>query len=110
MAELAQCPNVMVKVGGLGMRLPGFGLEAGAIAPSSEALAQHWRPWMERCIELFGTHRCMFESNFPVDKGGYGYAVGWNAFKRIAAGASEEEKADLFWRSAARFYRLSQFL
>jgi L-fuconolactonase len=109
MAELAQCPNVMVKVGGLGMRLPGFGLEAGAIAPSSEELAEHWRPWMERCIELFGTQRCMFESNFPVDKGGYGYAVGWNAFKRIAAGASAEEKADLFWRSAARFYRLPQF-
>ncbi|MFM7611805.1 MAG: amidohydrolase family protein, partial [Alphaproteobacteria bacterium] len=69
-----------------------------------------WRPWMERCIELFGTQRCMFESNFPVDKGGYGYAAGWNAFKRIAAGASAEEKADLFWRSAARFYRLTQFL
>jgi len=52
----------------------------------------------------------MFESNFPVDKGGYGYAVGWNAFKRIAAGASVEEKVNLFWRSAARFYRLTQFL
>jgi L-fuconolactonase len=51
----------------------------------------------------------MFESNFPVDKGGYGYAVGWNAFKRLAAGASAEEKADLFWRSAARFYRLPGF-
>jgi len=110
MAELAQCPNVMVKLGGLGMRLPGFGLEAGAIAPSSDELAGHWRPWMERCIELFGTSRCMFESNFPVDKGGYGYAVGWNAFKRIAVGASAEEKADLFWRTAARFYRLPQFL
>lgn len=106
MAELASCPNVMVKVGGLGMRLPGFGLENGATAPSSTVLATHWRPWMERCIELFGTSRCMFESNFPVDKGGYSYAVGWNAFKRIAAGASAEEKADLFWRSAAQFYRL----
>jgi L-fuconolactonase len=51
----------------------------------------------------------MFESNFPVDKGGHGYAVGWNAMKRIAAGASETEKADLFWRSAARFYRLPGF-
>jgi predicted TIM-barrel fold metal-dependent hydrolase len=65
---------------------------------------------MEPCIELFGTRRSMFESNFPVDKGGYGYAVGWNAFKRIAAGASAAEKDDLFWRSAARFYRLTQFL
>ena len=61
---------------------------------------------MEYCIETFGTARCMFESNFPVDKGSYSYAVGWNAMKRIAADASTEEKADLFWRSAARFYRL----
>ncbi|WP_137125216.1 amidohydrolase [Roseomonas sp. HF4] len=106
MAELAACPNVMVKCGGLGMRLPGLGLDEAPVAPSSEMLAAAWRPWMERCIELFGTGRCMFESNFPVDKGGYGYAAGWNAFKRLAAGASAEEKADLFWRSATRFYRL----
>ncbi|HWT08956.1 MAG TPA: amidohydrolase family protein [Roseomonas sp.] len=106
MRDLATCPNVMVKVGGLGMRLPGLGLEQGAIAPSSAMLAEAWKPWMDTCIEAFGTSRCMFESNFPVDKGGYGYAAGWNAFKRIAAGASAEEKADLFWRSATRFYRL----
>ncbi|MBR0642855.1 amidohydrolase family protein [Plastoroseomonas hellenica] len=106
MRDLAACPNVMVKLGGLGMRLPGFGFEDGATAPSSAMLAEAWRPWMEGIIAIFGTARCMFESNFPVDKGGYGYAVGWNAFKRLAAGASAEEKADLFWRSAARFYRL----
>ncbi|MCO6417984.1 amidohydrolase family protein [Siccirubricoccus sp. KC 17139] len=106
MQELAGCPNVMVKLGGLGMRLPGFGFEARDRAPSSLELAEAWRPWMERCIETFGAARCMFESNFPVDKGGYAYAVGWNAMKRIAASASAEEKTDLFWRSAARFYRL----
>ncbi|MBP0465508.1 amidohydrolase family protein [Roseomonas sp. PWR1] len=110
MADLARCPNVMVKCGGLGMRLPGFGLEEAEVAPSSAMLAEAWRPWMERCIELFGSKRCMFESNFPVDKGGYGYAVGWNAFKRVAAGATAEEKADLFWRSAARFYRLDDVI
>jgi len=104
--ELATCPNVMVKLGGLGMRLPGFGFEARDRAPSSLELAEAWRPWMERCIEIFGTARCMFESNFPVDKGSYAYAIGWNAMKRIAASASAEEKTDLFWRSAARFYRL----
>jgi predicted TIM-barrel fold metal-dependent hydrolase len=108
-AELAACPNVMVKLGGLGMRLPGFGFEARERAPSSVELADAWRPWMERCIETFGTARCMFESNFPVDKGSYAYGIGWNAMKRIAAGASESEKADLFWRSAARFYRLPGF-
>lgn len=106
MRDLATCPNVMVKLGGLGMRLPGFGFESGATAPSSAMLAEAWQPWMESIIAMFGTTRCMFESNFPVDKGGYGYAVGWNAFKRLAAGASAEEKADLFWGSAARFYRL----
>ena len=106
MRDLATCANVMVKVGGLGMRLPGLGLEQGEIAPSSAMLAEAWKPWMDTCIQTFGASRCMFESNFPVDKGGYGYAAGWNAFKRIAAGASAEEKADLFWRSATRFYRL----
>lgn len=106
MRALAACPNVMVKCGGLGMRLPGFGLEQGAVAPSSQMLADAWRPWMEPIIEMFGTGRCMFESNFPVDKGGYGYAAGWNAFKRLAAGASAAEKDDLFRASAARFYRI----
>ncbi len=106
MAELAGCPNVMVKLGGLGMRLPGFGFETGATAPSSATLAEAWRPWIETIIELFGAARCMFESNFPVDKGGNSYAVCWNAFKRLAGGASEGEKADLFWRSASRFYQL----
>ncbi len=106
--ELATCPNVMVKLGGLGMRQPGFGFEARERAPNSMELAEAWRPWMETCIAAFGTARCMFESNFPVDKGGYAYGVGWNAMKRIAAGASAEEKADLFRRSAARFYRLPE--
>jgi L-fuconolactonase len=65
---------------------------------------------MERCIEAFGSARCMFESNFPVDKGSYSYGAGWNAMKRITPGARREEKADLFWRSAARFYRLPTML
>jgi predicted TIM-barrel fold metal-dependent hydrolase len=97
----------MVKLGGLGMRLSGFGFEARERAPSSAELAEAWRPWIGTCIEAFGPARCMFESNFPADKGSYGYGVGWNAMKRIAAAASADQKADLFWRSAARFYRLS---
>jgi L-fuconolactonase len=104
--ELATCPNIMVKLGGLGMRLSGFGFEKWARPPSSTELADAWRPWIEFCIEAFGPARCMFESNCPMDKGSYSYAVGWNAMKRIAAGASAEEKTELFWRSAARFYRL----
>lgn len=106
MRELATCPNVMVKLGGLGMRLPGFGFELQATAPASQTLADAWRPWMEAIIEDFGAARCMFESNFPVDRGGYSYAVGWNAFKRLAQGASADEHESLFWRSASRFYQL----
>lgn len=70
--------------------------------PSSAELADHWRP----CIERFGPARCMFESNFPVEKMGIGYAALWNAFKRIAAGASADEKLALFSAPARRVYRL----
>jgi L-fuconolactonase len=102
--ELATQQNVMVKLSGLGMRLSGFGFEALAQAPSSADLAAAWRPWMETCLESFGAARCMFGSNFPVDKGSYGYGVGLNAVQRILAGASAEEQADVLGRTAARFY------
>ncbi|MBT2336622.1 amidohydrolase family protein [Variovorax paradoxus] len=104
--ELAECANVMVKLSGLGMRLSGFGFEAGRQAPASSELAAAWRPWMETCIDAFGPARCMWGSNFPVDKGSYGYTVGLNAIKRVLAGASEGEKEDILWRSAQRFYRI----
>ena len=68
------------------MRLFGFDVHAGALPPSSEQLAQAWRPYIETCIAAFGPERAMFESNFPVDKGSGSYPVFWNAFKRIAAG------------------------
>jgi predicted TIM-barrel fold metal-dependent hydrolase len=104
--ELALCPNVHVKLGGLGMRVFGFGFHEEEIAPSSEQLATAWRPYIETCIAAFGAERAMFESNFPVDKGGCGYAALWNAFKRIAAGCSAAEKTALFSGTASRFYRL----
>jgi L-fuconolactonase len=103
---LAACPNVYVKLGGLGMRLGGFGFHELAEAPSSEMLAAAWRPYVETCIEAFRADRAMFESNFPVDKGSYSYPVFWNACKRLAQGASDTEKAALFSDTAARFYRL----
>lgn len=103
--ELATCPNVMVKLGGLGQPLSGFGFDAKR-KPSSLDLAAAWRPWFEHCIEAFGVARCMFGSNFPADKGSHDYGAGWNAMKRIASGASQAERDDLFWRSASRFYRL----
>jgi L-fuconolactonase len=106
-AELARCPNVHVKLGGLGMRLFGFGFHEAELPPTSEQLAQAWRPYIETCIEAFGARRAMFESNFPVDKGSGGYPVFWNAFKRLAAGASADDKAALFAGTARRFYRLA---
>ena len=103
---LAACSNVFVKVGGLGMRLGGFGFHEQAEPPASEMLAATWRPYVETCIEAFGPSRSMFESNFPVDKGSYSYPVFWNACKLLAKGATSAERADLFAGTAARFYRL----
>jgi L-fuconolactonase len=104
--ELARCPNVHIKLGGLGMRLFGFNVHEGALPPGSEQLAAAWRPYIETCIAAFGPDRAMFESNFPVDKGSGSYPVFWNAFKRIAADCSPAEKAALFCGAADRFYRL----
>jgi predicted TIM-barrel fold metal-dependent hydrolase len=104
--ELARCPNVHVKLGGLGMKIIGYEFHKRPRPPSSEELASLWRPYIETCIEAFTPRRCMFESNFPVDKVSGSYRVYWNAFKRLAAGASETEKAALFHDTAARFYRL----
>lgn len=103
---LASCPNVMVKLSGLGLPQTGLAEEAGPFPRSSTALAKVWRPWMETCVELFGPRRAMFASNAPADRTGHGFSIGWNAMKRIVSGASPDEKDDLFWRSAARFYRL----
>jgi predicted TIM-barrel fold metal-dependent hydrolase len=106
MTELAGCPNVVVKIGGMINRGAGYDFHAAAAPPSSETMAAVWRPYVETCIELFGARRCMFESNFPVDKMGVGYAALWNAFKRITAGASRDEKLALFAGTAAHTYRL----
>jgi L-fuconolactonase len=103
---LAGCANVQVKLGGLGMKICGFEFHERAEPPDSAELAALWRPYVETCIEAFGPARSMFESNFPVDKVSCSYAVLWNAFKRLAAGASAAEKALLFRDTAMRFYRL----
>ena len=105
--ELAQCPNVFMKLGGLGMRIIGYDFFKRERPPGSEELAEISRPYMETAIEAFGPERCMFESNFPVDKVSFSYNVCWNAFKRLASGASASEKAALFHDTAVRFYRLA---
>jgi predicted TIM-barrel fold metal-dependent hydrolase len=104
--EIAKCPNVVVKLGGLAMCLLGYDFHERPMPPSSEEAATAWRPYIETCIEAFGPARCMFESNFPPDKGQCSYQVIFNAFKRIAAPYSEAEKTALFSKTAIDFYRL----
>lgn len=107
MRELASCPHVTVKLGGLGMRVGVFDFHLRSTPPTSQEIAQAWAPWIEPCIEAFGAQRCMFESNFPVDKITSSYAVLWNAFKRMAQGASADERTALFSGTAQRVYRLA---
>ena len=107
-ATLAELPNVHVKLGGLAMRVGGFAFDERPRAPSSTELADAWRPYTDTVIGLFGAERCMFQSNFPVDKGMCSYAVLWNAFKRLAAGASAGEARALFSGTACRAYRIPE--
>ena len=104
--ELAAHDNVHVKLGALPVRRSGPSRKAGGLPLSSEEIAAVWRPWVEICIEKFGARRCMFESNFPVQKRWCSYAVLWNACKRLASGASADEKSALFSGTAARVYRV----
>jgi predicted TIM-barrel fold metal-dependent hydrolase len=96
---------VFVKLGALPARFGGSG--ARTLPPGSAEVAAAWRPWIEPCIEAFGARRCLFESNFPVHKNWLSYPILWNAFKRIAAGASAAEQADLFAGTAVRVYRVT---
>lgn len=105
--ELAKCPNVSVKLGGLLMSLGNFDFAAAESPPTSIELAKLWRPYIEPCIEYFGAARCMVSSNFPVDKAGVPYGILWNTFKRIAASLSLPEKSMLFSGTAKRVYRIA---
>ena len=104
--DLASAPNTYLKLGGIGMPMFGFRWDKQERPPTSEELAEPWIEPIQYAIEQFGPARCMFESNFPVDKRGAGYVVLWNAFKRIASGYSADEKRDLFHNTAARAYRI----
>ncbi|WP_370177394.1 amidohydrolase [Alteriqipengyuania sp.] len=108
--ELAKCENVTVKLGGLAMSFCGMPTDGPTDSVSSEKLADMWRPYVETCIDAFGTDRAMFESNYPVDKWAGSYATVWNALKRLASGASAEEKHALFAANAARVYRIEDVL
>jgi predicted TIM-barrel fold metal-dependent hydrolase len=105
--RVAAFANVAVKLGGLGSERSGFGWHRRVIKPASGELAAAITPYIEVCIEAFGPARCMFESNFPVERRSNSYAVLWNAFKRITANYSAPERAALFHDTAARFYRIN---
>jgi predicted TIM-barrel fold metal-dependent hydrolase len=105
-AAVAECPNVHMKLGGIGMPRTGFDWHTREKPIGSEELAESMAPFMNYCIEKFGPSRCMFESNFPVDKVSYSYNVMYNAFKRLSKGYSASERAAMFHDTAVRVYRI----
>jgi len=105
-AAVAACPNVHVKLGGVGMPRTGFDWHARTTPIGSEELAASLAPLMSYCIEQFGPSRSMFESNFPVDKVSFSYTVMYNAFKRLSKSYSAAERAAMFHDTAARIYRI----
>jgi predicted TIM-barrel fold metal-dependent hydrolase len=104
---LAALPNVYMKLGGLGMLYGGFNFHTRPEAPGSETLADAWGPFIRAAIEAFGPERSMFQSNFPIDNQSAAFPVVWNAFKRITADFSADERASMFHRTAQSAYRLS---
>ena len=105
-ALVAACPNVTVKLGGMGMPRWGFGWHRRDVPIGSEELAQSMLPWMNYCIEQFGPDRCMFESNFPPDKVSHSYNILYNAFKRLCKDYSASERAAMFHDTATAVYRI----
>ncbi|MEN4922034.1 amidohydrolase family protein [Achromobacter spanius] len=106
MAQVARCANVVVKVGGMGMPVFGFGFEKADGPAGSAELARLWKPYIDVCLERFGPQRCLFESNFPVDRQSCDYNALWNAFKIATRDLTEDERRALFMDTARRVYRL----
>lgn len=103
---LAACPNIFIKLGGLGLPFCGFGWNERPAPPDSIEMAETTAPYYLWCIEKFGVERCMFESNFPVEKESCSYTVLWNSFKRITHDFSTGERHSLFYGTASKVYRL----
>lgn len=103
---LESCPNVYFKLGGINMKINGFGWHKRDRPPTSDELVDVTAPWYEHCIDTFGPDRCMFESNFPVDKASVSYNTLWNAFKKMTANRTRADRQKLFHDTAARVYQL----
>lgn len=107
MEAAAECSNIVLKVGGIGMDdVYGTGWAGAAMPPSSEQVAEFWSDDVRWCIDTFGPSRCMLESNFPVDRQTLPYSVLWNAMQIMVSGYTAAEQADLFAGTATRAYRL----
>ena len=106
-AALAQCPNVVMKLGGVGQPRYGFDWHTRTTPIGSEQLAEEMGPLITYCIDQFGPDRCLFESNFPPDKVSFSYNVMYNAFKRMTSGYSASERAAMFHDNAARVYSIN---
>ncbi|HJN49219.1 MAG: amidohydrolase family protein [Pseudomonadales bacterium] len=104
--EIAGCPNVIAKLGGLAMPDNGFGWDRNDTPPTSDDFAEAQRRYYLHMIACFGPERCMFESNFPVDKLSISYQVLWNGMKKIVSDFSDSEKHAMFYGTAAQVYRL----
>ena len=104
--EIAACPNVVAKLGGLAMPDNGFGWDLAEAPPDSDEFVRRQRDYYLHTIDAFGPERCMFESNFPVDRLSLSYQVLWNAFKKLAAPYSDSEKHAMFFGTAEKVYRL----
>ena len=106
MMRLSRIPNINVKLGGLGMAVNGAKFHNSKFPPNSVQLSDVWKPWIYETINMFGFDRCMFESNFPVDKGSCSYGALWNAFKILAKDMSDDEINKLFSKNAAKIYKI----
>lgn len=105
--ELAACPNVIMKIGGLGQLFYGFGFHELPAPPSSDQLVKAWREPVLRCIDAFGPERSMFETNWPPDRPSANYRTIWNAFKKLTADMSTADRARLFCGTAEQVYSIA---
>lgn len=104
--RLATLPNLRIKVGGFGLKTMGYRFHEQSTPPSSDQLSRAWMPYFDVLLSTFGADRCMFESNFPVDKGMFSYSVLWNTYKKLASTLSEDEQHALFYQTACDTYAI----
>lgn len=106
-ARLAECANVWMKLSGLLMPICGFGFERRSARPSVDELVATVGPFIDHVIDAFGPERCMFGSNFPVDKPSAPLPTLLQAYRLIVEGLPDEAQNRLFVGTAQEFYRLA---